>query len=109
MTRSYRRQALSEMASVQNQARRRGGKAGRRAALNDRLQSGLAGVSHLDGSRGVKGVEEEFTPAERRQYGLAMRKYRAAHGLTDGLRLSQAEFTAYLERRRAEDNARRGH
>ena len=53
-------------------------------------------------------VDNEFTAQERRAYGQLCREQRAAAGLTDGLRLSQSDFNAYLERRRAEDKARRG-
>jgi hypothetical protein len=50
----------------------------------------------------------EFSASQRAQYGEAMRALRASYGMTDGLKLSQSEFHAYLERRRAEDARARG-
>ena len=81
MDRSYRRTAKSRMSSAQNSFRRRNG-------------------GELRGA--------EFSDAEKRQYGLAMRELRASYGLTDGLRCNQSEFNDYLARRRAEDKQRRG-
>ena len=45
----------------------------------------------------------EFTPDQKRFYGILCREERAAYGLTDGLRLDRGEFRSYLERRRAAD------
>jgi hypothetical protein len=50
----------------------------------------------------------EFTPSQRAEYGRSMRALRASYGLTDGLKLGQTEFHAYLERRRAADARARG-
>lgn len=41
-------------------------------------------------------------------YAQMCQQYRAAHGLTDGLRLEKDAFSEYLARRRAEDQQRRG-
>ena len=50
----------------------------------------------------------EMSPAQRAEYGRAMRDLRASYGLTDGLRVSQSGFHEYLARRRAEDAKARG-
>ena len=50
----------------------------------------------------------EFSPSQRAQYGEAMRALRSSYGMTDGLKLNQSEFHAYLERRRAADAQARG-
>jgi hypothetical protein len=55
-----------------------------------------------------RGERNEFTASQRAEYGRAMRDLRASYGMTDGLKLSQGEFHAYLERRRAEDARARG-
>jgi len=50
----------------------------------------------------------EFSPSQKAEYGRAMRALRASYGMTDGLKLNQSEFHAYLERRRAADAQARG-
>ena len=50
----------------------------------------------------------EFNASQRAEYGRSMRALRASYGMTDGLKLSQEEFHAYLERRREEDARARG-
>ena len=50
----------------------------------------------------------EMTPKQKFEYGEGARAYRAAHGLTDGLRTDQKGFNDYLKRRRAEDRKGRG-
>ena len=50
----------------------------------------------------------EFNPIQRAEYGAAMRALRSSYGMTDGLKLNQSEFHAYLERRRAADAQARG-
>ena len=50
----------------------------------------------------------DLTPQERCDYGQACRALRAAHGMTDGLKLNQSDFNSYLARRRADDKQRRG-
>ena len=50
----------------------------------------------------------DLTPEERRDYAKACKALRRAYGLTDGLKLNQSDFNAYLARRRAEDKQRRG-
>ena len=51
---------------------------------------------------------EEMSPKQKFEYGEGMRALRAAEGLTDGLRCSQAEFHSYLERKEAENKRLRG-
>ena len=82
MNRSYRREAKSCLASVQNQVKRR---------VNEKSL-----------------YEVEWTPQEKSSYAKAMKELRASYGLTDGLRLSSTGMNDYLARRRAEDQKRRG-
>lgn len=82
MTRSYRREAKSCLASVQNQVKRR---------VNEKSLYGV-----------------EWTSQEKSSYAKAMKELRASYGLTDGLRLSSTGMNDYLARRRAEDQKRRG-
>jgi len=49
-----------------------------------------------------------LTPEEKREYAEAMRKQRAAYGLTDGLRTDRQGLLSYLERRRVQDAQARG-
>ena len=49
-----------------------------------------------------------WSAADRRRYAEGCAAVRAAYGLTDGLKLNQSDFNAYLARRRAEDKQRRG-
>ena len=50
----------------------------------------------------------EFSASQRAEYGTAMRALRSSYGMTDGLKLNQADFNNYLERRRAADAQARG-
>ena len=50
----------------------------------------------------------ELSPQEKSSYAKAMKELRASYGLTDGLRTTSAGMNDYLERRRLEDQQRRG-
>ncbi len=50
----------------------------------------------------------EMSVRQRAEYGRAMRGMRWSYGMTDGLKLNQADFQKYLEDRRAADAEARG-
>ena len=52
--------------------------------------------------------EWEGTTEQKQAWGRACRDLRAAYGMTDGLRLNQSDFNAYLAKRQEQDRLARG-